>query len=154
MSIISRIREIVTNQSPEQKNITVAMNTAYRFLTLSTGFIPEEFDKNMSAQQTAILFAFEAGAITEACYSVGLSVSETVAITRELFKLVNSLPEDKARSIVAKVGEYIDAGYPPYESGAKAFSDFLDAVFNDNDTELILSTKKLWSLLECYNENN
>ena len=156
MGIFSYIFGENQNQHAKQDELTqkisATMQIALKFLMIAAGFLPGRFEKNMNTQQVAILFAFQAGAIVEACYMVSLSVDETVATCNEVLQILNNLTKERATEILRKVSDYMKHGYPPYEEGQKAFRDYVAAISNNSEEESLLAAKRLWILLEAFND--
>lgn len=138
------------------KQVQDALRFSHEFLKICQGFLPDDFEKTLTADKFYILVGFQFGAFSASAHIVGLTPSVTVQIFPTLLEMLIGVSKEKAQAIMDKIPDLIDQNYPPIEIGSNALDNFYSS---DSESVKIKYAQELAQLISRYekgdrNQNN
>ncbi|MGB1428829.1 MAG: hypothetical protein ACPG62_11050 [Cycloclasticus sp.] len=131
------------------KQIHDALGFSHKFLEICQGFLPDDFDKTLTADKFYILIGFQFGAFSASANIVGLTPSATAQIFPTLLETLNGVSKEKAQAIMSKIPDLIDQKYPPIEIGGNALDNFYSS---ESEAAKIKYAQELAQLISQYEQ--
>lgn len=133
-------------KAPDTK-VRDVLDMSLQFVKFSLGALPDDFEQMLSADTFYILVGFQAGALIQAAYVVGISPEATGQLIPVLLEQANNMSAEKSKLVAKKIGALVESGYPPVDNGAEALDAFYSA---ENEQARVEAAQRLSVLIQNF----